>query len=281
MAIHVALRHRTSYRYDRPVPLSPQVDPAAARAALPHADPELLAQARCRRSTSSTGSRIRTATTSRGSCFPRPTRQLLVDVDLVAELSVFNPFDFFLEPSAETFPFAYDPGLRQGARAVSRAAAGGSEAPRVSRRRRSAVRSPHHRLPGRSEPPARAGRQLHHPARAGRADARGDARARQARAATPLAARADPAPSRPGGALRLRLSDSAHARRQSRSTGRPAPPPTSPTSTPGPRSTSRAPAGSGSTPRPACSPAKATFRWRRRRTRKAQRRSPAPSTSAR
>ena len=43
--------------------------------------------------------------------FPETTRQFLVDVELVADVSVLNPFDFFLEPSAETFPFTYDPGL--------------------------------------------------------------------------------------------------------------------------------------------------------------------------
>ena len=43
--------------------------------------------------------------------FPETTRQFVVDVELVADVSVINPFDFFLEPSAETFPFAYDPGL--------------------------------------------------------------------------------------------------------------------------------------------------------------------------
>ncbi len=34
-----------------------------------------------------------------------------VEVDLVAEMAVFNPFDFFLDPSAETTPFAYEPKL--------------------------------------------------------------------------------------------------------------------------------------------------------------------------
>src|SRR6185295_3162494 len=44
--------------------------------------------------------------------FPEKTREFSVEVDLVAEMSVFNPFDFFLEPEAERFPFQYDPGLK-------------------------------------------------------------------------------------------------------------------------------------------------------------------------
>src|SRR6476646_7191355 len=43
--------------------------------------------------------------------FPKPTTFFRVEVDLVAEMAVFNPFDFFLEPSAEKFPFAYEPEL--------------------------------------------------------------------------------------------------------------------------------------------------------------------------
>ena len=43
--------------------------------------------------------------------FDKPTREFCVEVDLVAEMSVLNPFDFFLEPQAEKFPFAYDPAL--------------------------------------------------------------------------------------------------------------------------------------------------------------------------
>ena len=43
--------------------------------------------------------------------FPKPTKVLSVEVDLVAEMTVRNPFDFFLEPAAETTPFAYEPAL--------------------------------------------------------------------------------------------------------------------------------------------------------------------------
>ena len=43
--------------------------------------------------------------------FEQKTREFLVEVDLVAEMAVFNPFDFFLEPDAEKFPFEYDHAL--------------------------------------------------------------------------------------------------------------------------------------------------------------------------
>ena len=43
--------------------------------------------------------------------FPDKTTSFRIEVDLVAEMSVLNPFDFFLEPSAENFPFDYDPAL--------------------------------------------------------------------------------------------------------------------------------------------------------------------------
>ncbi|HEX5359961.1 MAG TPA: transglutaminase family protein, partial [Fluviicoccus sp.] len=44
--------------------------------------------------------------------FPEQTEELRIEVDLVAELSVINPFDFFLEPHAEKIPFDYrDPAL--------------------------------------------------------------------------------------------------------------------------------------------------------------------------
>jgi uncharacterized protein (DUF2126 family)/transglutaminase-like putative cysteine protease len=40
--------------------------------------------------------------------FPKPTTELKIEVDLTAELAVQNPFDFFLEPYAQRFPFKYE-----------------------------------------------------------------------------------------------------------------------------------------------------------------------------
>ena len=45
--------------------------------------------------------------------FPEPTRRLSITVGLIADLKVINPFDFFIEDFAETFPFGYPPELRE------------------------------------------------------------------------------------------------------------------------------------------------------------------------
>jgi uncharacterized protein (DUF2126 family) len=45
--------------------------------------------------------------------FPEETRELKIEVDLVAEMAVLNPFDFFLTPYAEQFPFKYDSNERR------------------------------------------------------------------------------------------------------------------------------------------------------------------------
>jgi uncharacterized protein (DUF2126 family)/transglutaminase-like putative cysteine protease len=106
MAIHVALSHITHYRYDRPVRLGPQV--VRLRPA-PHARTPVLSYSQ----------RIEPATHfinwqqdpfanyQARLVFPEPTTEFKITIDLVVEMAVHNPFDFFLEPHAEQVPFQY------------------------------------------------------------------------------------------------------------------------------------------------------------------------------
>src|SRR5690242_3383365 len=110
MSIHVALHHRTHYQYDRPISLGPQT--VRLRPA-PHSRTRVLSyslRVQPEKQFINWQQDPQSNYLAR-LVFPEKTREFGVEVDLVAEMSVLNPFDFFLEPEAETFPFVYDASL--------------------------------------------------------------------------------------------------------------------------------------------------------------------------
>ncbi|WP_019937203.1 DUF2126 domain-containing protein [Bordetella sp. FB-8] len=110
MAIHVALKHVTHYKYDRPVNLAPQV--VRLRPA-PHCRTPILSYSLQiePRQHFINWQQDPFANYLARLTFPEKTREFNITVDLVAEMAVYNPFDFFLEASAEHYPFRYEKDL--------------------------------------------------------------------------------------------------------------------------------------------------------------------------
>ncbi len=110
MGIQVALNHRTCYRYEKAISLGPQV--IQLRPALHCRTPILSYSLDVTPSEHILNWQLDPHNNRLARLlFLEKTNELVVEVNLVAELSPYNPFEFFLEPGVEEFPFAYAPAL--------------------------------------------------------------------------------------------------------------------------------------------------------------------------
>ncbi|MEQ1899675.1 MAG: transglutaminase family protein [Devosia sp.] len=111
MSIKAAIYHLTHYKYDRPVFLQPQIirlkpAPHSKTRVLSHSLKVFPEKHFVNLQQDPYGNWL-----SRH-VFPEPVTELKIEVDLVADMTVYNPFDFFVEEEAETWPFQYPEALR-------------------------------------------------------------------------------------------------------------------------------------------------------------------------
>ena len=112
MTLHVALTHRTAYHYDKVIGMGSQV--IRLRPA-PHCRTPILSYSLqlSPKLHFINWQQDPFANYCARVVLPEKTDHFTVTVDLVADMAVINPFDFFLEESAREWPFAYDPELKK------------------------------------------------------------------------------------------------------------------------------------------------------------------------
>ena len=110
MGIQVALRHRTVYRYDVAVALGPQI--IRLRPGLHCRTPILSYSLAVTPPEHSLSWQLDPSSNQLARLvFQTRTKEFAVEVNLVADLSPINPFEFLLDPVVEDYPFKYDPDL--------------------------------------------------------------------------------------------------------------------------------------------------------------------------
>ncbi|MBB3317253.1 uncharacterized protein (DUF2126 family)/transglutaminase-like putative cysteine protease [Rhizobium sp. BK181] len=106
MSIKASIYHLTHYKYDKPVRLGPQIirlKPAS------HSKTRVISHSL---KVSPANHFVNLQQDPYGNylaryVFPDPVTEFKIEVDLVADMTVYNPFDFFVEESAEMWPFSY------------------------------------------------------------------------------------------------------------------------------------------------------------------------------
>ena len=112
MSLQVAISHQTRYLYDRPVTLSPHV--FRLRPAV-HSKTPILAYSL---KVTPEEQFLNWQQDAFGNfqarvVFPEKARELSVNVEVIADMTVINPFDFFQEEYADDYPFTYPDELRK------------------------------------------------------------------------------------------------------------------------------------------------------------------------
>ena len=110
MAIRVAINHKTTYLYDREISLSPHL--FRLRPAVHSRTPiEAYSLTISPKDHFINWQQDPFGNWQARVVFPNPTRRLSLEVEVIANMVVINPFDFFIEEYAEQYPFQYSKNL--------------------------------------------------------------------------------------------------------------------------------------------------------------------------